>query len=110
MVFVFQLPERFHGSVQIVIDNGKAVAVVFESFPSGIAQVLRIIGYVHGHLQDVGTAERCHRIHVHADDEVGIVGNDSRKVVVHLFRAEFQLVELLESKVEILILKIKHRR
>ena len=106
VIVVLQLSEGLHSSVEVVVDNGKAVSVVVERFPPGVVQVLGIVGEVHAALQDVFTSHRCERVEIQAYDKIGIIGDESCQLVVDGLLVELQLVELTELEVEISILII----
>ena len=53
VVVVLQLAEGLHRAVKIVVDDGEAVAVVVESLPARVVEVLRIVGEIHATLQHV---------------------------------------------------------
>ena len=94
VVVVLQLAERCHTSIEVVVDDGKAVAVVVKGFPTGEIKVLGVVGQIHAPLQHILTAHRRKRVEVKADDEIGIVGYHRGELVVNHLLVEFQLVEL----------------
>ena len=73
VVVILQLSERGHSTVEIVVDDGKAVAVVVKRLPSWEVKVLRIVRERHATLQDILTAHRRKCVEVDAYDEVGVV-------------------------------------
>ena len=44
IIVVLQLSEMLHAAIKIVVDDGEAVSVIVESFPSRHFQVLGIVG------------------------------------------------------------------
>ena len=103
IVVVLQLSEWLHGSVKIVVDDGKPVAAVVEGFPSWVVQVLGVVGKVHALLQHVLATHRRKRVEVDAYYQVGVVANERHKLVVNLFLVELQLLKLSVLKVEVVI-------
>ena len=101
VIVVLQLPEGLHGAFHIVVDNGKAVAVVIESLPSVKVQVLGIVHQIKALLEDFLTAHGRERVKVEADYQIGIIGEKGCQLVVEQFFVEVQLVELCKLKVKV---------
>ena len=55
IIIVLQLAEGLHAFVHIVVDNGKAVTVVLERFPTRKAQVLSVVYQHQAALQHIGS-------------------------------------------------------
>ena len=103
VVVVLQLSERGHTTVEIVVDDGKAVAVVVERLPAREVKVLRIVGERHAALQHILASHRRTGVEVDAYDEVGIVCEKGNKLVVKSLLVELQLVELRKLKYEFIV-------
>ena len=97
------MAEWFHTSVQIICDDGIAVSVVVESFPSWEVEVLGIVGEVHAALQDVFSSHRGEGVEIQADDEISVVGKEGSQLVVEVFLIELNLIELYKLEDEVLV-------
>ena len=104
IVVVLQLTERLHGLVQIVVNDGKAVATGFEGLPTRKSQVLRVVGQLHASLQHIRSSQGRERVEVQSDNEVGIVRHQRCQLVVNDLVVKVQLVELHEIEVKVGIL------
>ena len=104
------MSERGHSTVEIVVDDGKAVAVVVKRLPSREVKVLRIVRERHATLQDILTAHRRKGVEVDAYDEVGVVCKKGNKLVVEGLLVELQLVEFRKLKCEFIVTIIINRR
>ena len=58
VIVILQLAEWLHGLVQIVVNDGKAVAARFECLPPRESQILCIVGQLHAALQHFRTPKR----------------------------------------------------
>ena len=98
-----QLAEGLHTAVQIVVDDGEAVAVVVKRFPTWEIQVLGIVHQVHAALQDVCSTHGREAVEVDANDEIGIIAHEGHQLVVDDLLVEVQLVELCVFEIEVLV-------
>ena len=107
IVVVLQLPEGLHGFVQVVVDEGIAVArILLEGLPADIVQTLAVVHQVHAALQHLGASQRREAVEVQADDEVGIESHHGSQLVVDVLLDEVQLLELLVVEVEVRVFVI----
>ena len=58
VIVVLQHSERFHGSVEIIGNDGEPVSVVTKRFPARKIKILGVVGEVHATLQNVFTTFR----------------------------------------------------
>ena len=103
IVVVLQLAEGLHGPVEIIVDDGKTVAVGVEALPSREGEVLGVVGQVHAPLQHILAAHGGECVEIHADDEKGIIGTKRRELVVDDLFVERKLVELGKLEVEVVV-------
>ena len=101
-----QLTEGLHRFVEIIVDDGKAVSAVLKRLPSWVTQILGIVHEIHALLQDLRTTHRRKAVEIESDDQIGIIGEEGSQLVVYILIHEVQLVELLELKVEVIVLII----
>ena len=106
IVIVLQLSHGFHRFVEIVVDDGKAVPTVLKGFPAWESEILGVVHEIHTALQDVGTTHRRETVEVESDDQIGIIGQQRRQLVVHHLVIVVQLVKLCEFEYEVLVLII----
>ena len=106
VIIILQLSEGLHCLVEIIVDNGKAVTAVLKRLPPWVTQILRIVHEIHALLQDLRTTHRRKAVQIESDDQIGIIGEEGRQLVVYILFHEVQLVELLELKLEVLVLII----
>ena len=110
IVVILQLPEGLETAIEVVVDDGKAVAVAVKSLPTREIEVLRVVGQVQAALEHVLAPHRREGVEVHADDEVGVVGHEGRELVVNRLLVELDLVKLRKLKVEVVVLGVEERR
>ena len=100
---ILQLAERLHRLVEVVVDNGKAIAAVLKQLPARESEILGVVHQIETSLQYVGTSERGETVQVKPYNQIGIVSEKCRQLVVDYFIVVVQLVELCESEVEVVI-------
>ena len=109
VVVIHELAVRLHGPVHVVVDYGMAVLAIAEGLPPLLADHLRVVHHVLGLVQDVGAALWGKGVHVHPDDEVGIVGEHGGEVVVYHVVGELQLVVLDVVEVHGHVVEVEYR-
>mgnify|MGYP006981698584 CR=1 FL=1 len=104
VIVVLQLPERLHGTIKIVVNDGKAVAIVLNPLPSRIVQVLAIVCQSHTTLQHIFASHWGIGVKIKPNNKISIIGEESSKLIINLFFVKLQLVKLRILKIKIVIL------